>query len=52
MNIEGPLSPYKFEYTIGTSTGYTDVLPVDSFFIQFDFQSSFLGNKQGNFEML
>lgn len=43
IEIDGPLSPYTFDYTIDNTTGYTVGSENDRFFIKFDFLSSLFG---------
>ena len=47
INIEGPLSPYKFKYYINSSTGYDVGESRKRFSIKFEFLSSLAGNNQG-----
>ena len=46
IEIDGPLSPYTFTFTIDNTTGFETGTIDDNFKIQMDFQSSLLGENQ------
>ena len=47
ITIDGPLSPYTFEYLIDNSTGFVTGKKGNKFGIRFTFKSSLMGSYQG-----
>ena len=47
ITIDGPLSPYTFEYLIDNSTGFVTGQKGNKFGIRFTFKSSLMGSYQG-----
>ena len=47
ITIDGPLSPYKFDFEVDETTGFIQGQTAERFFIKFTFSSSLLGNNQG-----
>ena len=46
VTIEGPLSPYEFEFIIDETTGFETGQLDDQFYIQFEFLSSLFGENE------
>lgn len=49
ITIDGPMSPYLFEYKIDASTGFSQGLKGEKFKVQFTFKSSLAGKNKGKF---
>ena len=47
ISIEGPLAPYKFNFTINSTTEYVTGQVKNRFKIQFEFLSNLAGEHQG-----
>lgn len=49
ISIDGPLSPYSFEYTIDSTTGWEEGMTSDKFKIQFEFLTTLSGKNKGKY---
>lgn len=52
VKINGPLSPYNFDFSISPATGYVPGSQVKSFLIQLNFKSSLYGGLGGKLSII